>query len=127
MPANSFDLPNSLATGGTTLYSLQSNEGSKARYIDILSSLAAPRTLEISNEIKAVGNMGNDRHSVSVKMAKIDPITGKVVTCSATLTLSVPRAGNFTTADIHDVIVNAQSFLTTVRIDQIVDGILPQI
>lgn len=124
MPASSLTLANSVATGGSTVYALQSQVGSKLTYIDIVSSLAAPRTVEVSNELKATGNMGNDRHQISVKMSKIDPITGKIATSSATLTMSVPRAGGFTDVNHHDVIANLVSFFTTLRIDELIDGIL---
>lgn len=58
-------------------------------------SLAAPRIIDVKLDVKAPGITGNDRASVSFKHTVLDtdnlPHTG-----SATLTLSLPRVGQFT-------------------------------
>lgn len=124
MAATTFTVNNGTVTTGTRAYTKQLESAKGASYIDTSTSLAQPRMLEVTHDLKAPGADGNDRHQVMVRYTKINA-QGKVRHLSASVVLSVPRDACFTDADVLDVVVNGTSFLTEARISALADGIVP--
>lgn len=79
------------SVAGTEVYTLMSIGDSKQTYSGAASTLAAPKTLELSQEKKAIGNLGNDRFVVATKAAAYNASLAKTSIVSATLTISVAK------------------------------------
>lgn len=79
------------SVAGTEAYTLMSIGDSKQTYAGAASTLAAPQTLELSQEKKAIGNLGNDRFVVATKAAAYNASLAKTSIVSATLTISVAK------------------------------------
>lgn len=79
------------SVAGTEVYTLMSIGDSKQTYAGASSTLAAPHSLELSQEKKAIGNLGNDRFVVATKAAAYNQSLAKTSIVSATLTISVAK------------------------------------
>lgn len=76
---------------GTEVYTLVAVGDNKQVYSGISGTLAAPQSLELSQEKKAIGNLGNDRFVVATKAAAYNASLAKTSIVSATLTVSVAK------------------------------------
>lgn len=112
---------------GTTdvIYSLQGTASDSAQYIDTTSSLASPRTVKVSHNIKPIGSSGSDRHVIVAQSVVLDANNVAHV-MSASLTWTIPRAS--IAADIlsKDVLAALTNYLALAGVkDAIIDGIIP--
>lgn len=112
---------------GTTdvVYSLQSNDGASASYIDTTSQLSAPRVVKVSHQIKPIGNAGSDRHTVLAQSVVLDANQQPHI-MSASLTWTIPRASVSTDTLSKDVLAALTNYLNLSGVrDALIDGIIP--
>lgn len=112
---------------GTTdvTYSLQSAASDSASYIDASSSLAAPRLVKVSHNLKPIGSTGSDRHTVLAQAVVLDSNNAPQV-MSASLTWTVPRSANATDILSKDVLAALVNYLNLAGVrDALIDGIIP--
>lgn len=88
----------------------------KSKYIDAASSLATPRTLEITHT-PATSPNGVDRHLVKYQKVALDS-SSKPQVLTLTHTLTVPRTG-ITRADVDDLLAMNKEFWTTGNTDKV--------
>lgn len=112
---------------GTTdvVYSLQGTSQDAASYIDASSSLASPRTVKVSHNVKPIGSSGSDRHTVIAQSVALD--TNNVAhVMSASLTWTIPRASVATDTLSKDVLAALVNYLALSGVkDALIDGIIP--
>lgn len=112
---------------GTTdvVYALQGASTDSANYIDQTSSLASPRTVRVTHNIKATGGSGSDRHTVLAQSVVLDANNVPHV-MSASLTWTVPRAAVATDTLSYDVLMAAVNYLGLSGVKTaLIDGIIP--
>jgi len=106
-------------------FALSGQGDTKTSYTDTASSMTEPSTLEVTIDRKAVGSSGNDRITVKVSLVKQNTNTLAFASCSATLTLSLPRDVQFLSWMKEKVISELLSYCSEARTDSLVIGVCP--
>lgn len=107
------------------VFTLVGQTANGALYKVATRSLVLPKTLEFQYQLGAPGSLGNDKLIVIIRDTTQNSTTGKVVTSTARLELSVPRDASVTETVMSDLLAHYTSLLTDARIGNIVDGIVP--
>lgn len=68
--------------------------------MNVATSLTEPEEIAIRHSTTGKGEAAIDRHNVIIARSELDSETGKINRASCSLTLTVPRTGQFTTAEI---------------------------
>lgn len=102
-------------TSATEVYTLVAVGDNKQTYTGAAGTLAAPHSLELTQEKKTIGNLGNDRFVVATKAAAYNASLAKTSIVSATLTVSVAKDATATvnfTAKASEEISKLISYFT---------------
>lgn len=96
-----------------------SDDATKSNYLDVASTLSAPRTLSLGHQMSTSPN-GVDRHLIKLTKTALDG-TSKPQTLTTNLTLNVPRLGIVRT-DVDDLVAMLKEFLVIANMDKLVRG-----
>lgn len=88
------------------------------------STLSEPNNLQIRHEtVQAKGGIPVDRHNTKMTKAERDSSTGVINTLSIDITVSVPRTGQFTEAEVERLIgLSTDLWLGDSRLARILAG-----
>jgi len=108
-------------------FTKQSQNGLNTDWVNTASSPSAPEKLSIKHDIKPIGSLASDRHTVVASIAALDS-AGKPFQVSASLTLTVPRTSALGDTDLKNVVSYLMCYLGSTGNTNIVtlaDGISP--
>lgn len=106
-------------------FTLAGQSATGALYKVATRSLALPKTMTFDFKLGSPGSLGNDKLVVTIADTVQNSTTGKVVTASAKLEVSVPRDAAVTETVVADLLAHFTSLMTDARINNIIDGIVP--
>lgn len=111
---------------GTTdvVYTPQGSTLDSATWIDTTSTLSAPRSAKLVHNVKPIGSVGSDRHTLTFQSVVMDT-NGVPHVISTTFGLTVPRAAVVTDTLILDCISALQGCLAAPGVKAaLIDGII---
>lgn len=119
MLADNFVLNNAAAVAKT--FNLTSQTGSSRIRLDISSTLAAPRTMQVVHQLVGSGTVAADRHTVSWQK-RLDDANGVLQASTFSLVWTIPREVSVA-AEILDLWTFGKNFLATAaNVDAIARG-----
>lgn len=97
---------------GSTTFTKVSEGENQVEHRDLSRSLSLPLSLRQTAKIGRAGSLGNDRIRISVQDTIANSVTGKIVTGSVSIEVSIPRDVEFDAQHTKDMVCYARSFLT---------------
>jgi len=109
------------------VFTKQAQNGLNTDWIDTASAPSAPQRFSIKHDIKPVGSLAADRHTVISSRTALDS-AGKPFTVSASVSLVVPRTSALGDTDLKDMVSFLLCYLGSTgntNIAILADGISP--
>jgi hypothetical protein len=109
------------------VFTKQSQNGLNTDWIDTASAPSAPQRLSIKHDLKPMGSLASDRHTIVASRTVLDS-AGKPFTVSASLSMVVPRTSSLSDTDLKDMVSFVMCYLGSTgntNIATLADGISP--
>lgn len=108
-------------------FTKQSQNGLNTDWVDTGSAAATPQKLSIKHDMKPVGSLASDRHTIVASRVALDS-DGKPFQVSASLSMVVPRTSALGDTDLKDMVAFILCYLGSTgntNIATLADGISP--
>lgn len=107
------------------VYTLVGQTATGALYKDATRTLALPRTMEFQFILGNPGSLSSDKLKVIFQDTVQNATSGKMYTLKDVLEITAPRDSAVTETFLQDILSQIASLLSSARIDNIIDGIVP--
>lgn len=111
--------------GANVVYTLVGQTATGALYKDATRTLALPRTLEFQFTLGNPGSLSSDKLKVIFQDTVQNATSGKMYTLKDVVEITAPRDSAVTETFLQDILSQIASLLSSARIDNIIDGIVP--